>query len=150
MSMASPLDAGDNFRKTSFTDAAPSFPYQSSEATKQLGIPDSPEVHLAITHLADKLLLAVRDIECELWKKRITALRRASGAVLFGYSFERASLEVRQDLGLEANAEIWARVEKVNGCDWLGKAAEMLRDVGVAVDSRFRKQATFYGWTHVK
>jgi hypothetical protein len=39
-----------------FTDANPTFPYQSSEATSQLGIPDSPEIHLAITMLAERLI----------------------------------------------------------------------------------------------
>ncbi len=34
-----------------FTDTDPTFPYQSSEATSQLGIPDSPEIHRQLPDL---------------------------------------------------------------------------------------------------
>src|SRR5438105_2843762 len=50
----------------SFTDAQPDFPYQSSEARRQLGLPEAPEIHLAVTALAEPLLAAERELRQRL------------------------------------------------------------------------------------
>lgn len=68
--------------KMIFTDIEPDFPYQSSELSKELGVPDSPLVHLAISSLAERLLPTAETAFSDTRIQRIQALRSASYAVL--------------------------------------------------------------------
>lgn len=79
----------------SFTNPKPEFPFQSSEARTQLGIPDSPEIHLAITSLAEEMLKIANESAREMRVVRITTLRSASRAALFGWSKAMLECEVR-------------------------------------------------------
>ena len=131
---------------TVFTDVTPTFPYQSGEAREHLGIPDSPEVHLAITSLAERLLLITEQAFCEIPIKRITALRTASGAVLMSLPFECVELKLRVVLNLPADHDVADESYRTRRTDWLGQAVERLRSEGILVNPDFRKQASPYGW----
>ena len=88
-----------------FTDANPTFPYQSSEAKSQLGIPDSPEIHLAITKLAERLIALAEGTTLSDSNIRIPALRTASEGVLFSYPFEVVATLLRTKLGLHIDQD---------------------------------------------
>lgn len=63
--------------KTIFTDIEPAFPYQSFELSNELGVPDSPLVHLTISSLAEQLLPTAEAALSETRMQRIQALRAA-------------------------------------------------------------------------
>jgi len=129
-----------------FTDANPSFPYQSSEATRQLGIPDSPEIHLAITRLAERLIPLAEGTTLSDSNIRITALRTASGGVLFSYPFDVVVIRFRAFLGLHIDQHESARAGTTEKEDWLGQAVEQLRAEGFDTPTNFGKQVSNYGW----
>lgn len=129
-----------------FTDANPTFPYQSSEATSQLGIPDSPEIHLAITRLAERLIGLAEGTTLSDSNIRITALRTASGAVLFSYPFDVVVTLFRTKLGLHIDQDASDKVGTSEREDWLGQAVQYLRAEGVEIPTSFGKQVSNYGW----
>lgn len=129
-----------------FTDANPTFPYQSSEARSELGIPDSPEIHLAITGLAERLIPLAEGASKSDAAIRIAALRTASGAVLFRYPFEMVVIRFRVNLGLPVDQNDIDAAAKLAPTDWLGQAAQHLRMEGVETAQNFGKQASPYGW----
>ena len=134
-----------------FTDPNPQFPYKSSEATSELGIPNSPEIHLAITRLAERLIpLAVGDNLPDSRVIRITALRSASGAVLFSYPFEEVVTRFRLNLGLHVDQdEIDRSIVPSAKTDWLGQAVQDIKGEGVQIPDSFGRQVSRYGWVWV-
>lgn len=129
-----------------FTDANPTFPYQSSEAKSQLGIPDSSEIHLAITKLAERLIaLAEGTTLCDS-NIRISALRTASEGVLFSYPFEVVATLFRSKLGLHIEQDASDRIGTSKREDWLGQAVRYLRAEGVEIPTSFGEQVSNYGW----
>ena len=130
----------------SFTDSEPPFPHFSSEAHSTLGIPDTPEVHLAITELATSLLSTARASSRSEREQRIAALRTASGAVLFGWPLPVAERELRLSLDMPPNDAPSARYRIHEGKDWLGRAAARLREQGLPVRADYARQRTNYGW----
>lgn len=130
----------------SFTDIDPTFPHESSEAGRYLGLPDSSEIHLAITDLAWRLLPIAAASRLDEEKQRITVLRSASRAVLPGWSFGRVANDVRMmlDLPIEQADEEAEATEP--GTNWLALAATRLRAEGIAVPSKYQSQRTPYGW----
>lgn len=133
-------------RPNIFTDTSPTFPYQSTEASSTLGIPDSPEIHLAITALAERLLLVAEQAGCEDRIKRITLLRQVSGVVLNRLPFVCAELELRVSLEISLTNEDYELAYKTQRTDWLGQAVAQLKSEGIETRPSFRKQATLYGW----
>ena len=133
----------------SFTDGHPMFPFQSSEARQELGLPDSSEIHLAVTELAERLLRIAESADVDGRVRRIAALRAASGAVLFGWSLETAELELRIALNMPLNHATPARYRIHEGTDWLSQAAEQLRERGIAVRPDYEKQRSNYGWRYL-
>ena len=129
-----------------FTDANPTFPYQSSEATSQLGIPDSPEIHLAITRLAERLIALAEGTTLSDSNIRIPALRTASEGVLFSYPFEVVATLFRTKLDLHIDQDASDRVGPSEREDWLGQAVQFLRAEGVEIPPGFGKQVSNYGW----
>lgn len=129
-----------------FTDANPTFPYQSSEAKSQLGIPDSPEIHLAITRLAERLIALADGTTLSDLNIRTTALRTASEGVLFSYTFAVVVTQFRSKLGLLMDQDASDRVGTCERADWLGEAVQYLRSAGVEIPASFRKQVSNYGW----
>lgn len=132
----------------SFTDGRPRFPYASSEAKRQLGIPDTPAIHLAITDLAERLLaLPYRDDRL-LGDTRVSALRSASRGVREGLYFELVVLYYRIALGdFPDQAECDRVYANRVPTDWLGDAVSRLNAEGVDASPAVRRQATRYGWT---
>src|SRR5438105_6726310 len=128
----------------SFTDAQPDFPYQSSEARRQLGLPEAPEIHLAVTALAEQLLSVAALAHVDPARRRISALRVASGAVLFGLPLLAAERELMQRLELPdvegPDPVVWIH----QGKDWLSEAVERLRAEGIAVADGFQCQRSNY------
>ena len=129
-----------------FTDANPMFPYQSSEAQQQLGIPDSPEIHLAITKLAERLVPLAEGASATDAIVRIAALRTASGGVLFGHPFEEVVLRFRASIGLPFDTGRIDEIVHLAHTDWLGQAVQQLRAEGVEISTNFGKQVSRYGW----
>lgn len=132
-----------------FTDANPTFPYQSSEATRELGIPDSPEIHLAITGLAERLIPIAEGTNVLESKVRMAALRTASGGVLFRYPFEQVSIRFRDYLGLPIDDDAIKKAADLPPTDWLGQAVQQLKTECVEVSPNFGKQASNYGWQKI-
>jgi hypothetical protein len=133
----------------SFTDEHPEFPYQSSAAHRQLGVPSSPVIHLAITTLAEQLLPLAGSTGLDDAQSRILALRVASDAALFGWSLPEAEQHVR--IGLDRPCQDGVkvpthRIRIPTETDWLGSAAARLEREGVHVDQRFQQQRTNHGW----
>jgi hypothetical protein len=129
-----------------FTDRHPSFPYRSSEAEKHLGLPKSPEIHLAVTELAQELLRIAERSEAPVEHHRVQALRAASGAVLFGWPMPTAERELRFALEMSPNDAPPARYRIHEGMDWLALAAERLAEEGVEVQPDYQRQRSDYGW----
>lgn len=129
-----------------FTDANPKFPYQSSEARQQLGIPDSPEIHLAITKLAERLLPLSEGASVSDEILRITALRTASGGVLFSRPFEEVVFRFHANLNLPVDEGKNDEIARLARTDWLGQAVQQLRAEDVEVSKNFGKQVSRYGW----
>lgn len=132
--------------KTSFTNTEPDFPYQSSELSKALGVPDSPLVHLAITTLADRLLPIAEAAFGDIRRPRIQSLRAASYAVLMCETFNCAEVRFRSSLELPVSQE---EIDSASGnerTNWLAKAAAQLQAEGVDLGSYVRVQASPYGW----
>ena len=132
-----------------FTSNDPEFPYQSREATEQLGIPDSPEIHLAITELAAHLLQQTEGSPLEHWQRRVVALRTASGAALFGWSLELTERELRINAELNVPAEMPEEVKNAPRRNWLADAAAKLREEGIFVPAAYQRQRSAYGWRHL-
>lgn len=132
--------------KTKFTDMEPGFPYQSSELSKELGVPDSPLVHLAISSLAERLLPIAEAVSSDTRIQRIQALRAASYAVLMHETFTLTEVRFRSSLELPVSQE---EIEAAIGnerTNWLAKAAAQLHAEGVELGSYVRVQASPYGW----
>lgn len=129
-----------------FTDANPIFPYQSSEAARQLGIPDSPEIRLAITRLAENLIPLAAGASLSDADVRTTALRTASGGVLFRYPFDMVIIRFYASLGLPVAQNAIAEADKLPRKDWLAEAVQHLKTEGVEVPPNFRRQVSHYGW----
>lgn len=132
--------------KTKFTDTEPSFPYQSSELTKELGVPDSPLVHLAISTLAERLLPIVEAAFSDTRMQRIQALRAASYAVLMHETFNCAEVRLRSSLELPVSQEEFDAATGNERTNWLAKASAQLQAEGVDLGSYVRVQASPYGW----
>ena len=131
----------------SFTSSNPAFPYESSFAREQLGIPDAPEIHLAITGLAELLLPLAQASKLDERLQRIQVLRVASSAVLFGWPLSTAQEEARAHLDLPPvhggmRPKPWVTNEK----NWLAETASQLGKEGVVVNPRFQYQRSNYGW----
>lgn len=133
-----------------FTDANPTFPYQSSEATRELGIPDSPEIHPAITRLAESLIPLGEGAAKSDSDVRIAALRTASGGVLFSYPFEMVVIRFHISLGLPVDQDAIDASANLKRTDWLGQAAHDLKAEGVEIPPNFRQQLSHYGWLKVQ
>jgi hypothetical protein len=130
----------------SFTSSDPSFAYESREARKALGIPNRPEVHLAVTDLAEKLLAIAATSNLDQAQQRIAALRVASGAVIFGWPLRLVEIELRSKLDLPVETEERPTYYVSNEKDWLSEAVARLREEGVVVRPDFQKQRSNYGW----
>jgi|GEM_PF-4015428 len=132
--------------KTIFTDIEPAFPYQSSELSKELGVPDSPLVHLAISSLAERLLPTAETAFSDPRMQRIQALRAASYAVLMHHTLAFTDVRFRASLELPVSQE---EVDSATGnekTNWLAKASAQLQAEGVDLGSYVRVQPSPYGW----
>ena len=132
-----------------FTSVDPEFPYQSREASEQLGVPDSPEIHLAISELATHLLQQTEGSPIEHWQRRVVALRTASGAALFGWSLALAERELRLNADLPVPKDMPEDIKSAPRRNWLAEAAERLRSEGVIVQENYQRQRSAYGWSHL-
>lgn len=122
------------------------FPYYSEEARNQLGLPDSPVIHLAITKLADKLMSFASGTRFSADIIRITALRAASGCVQDESPFECAVLKFRVSLDLPADAAAADEAYRTTRTDWLGQAMAEIKAAGIDPGADARRMATPYGW----
>jgi hypothetical protein len=131
----------------SFTDATLRFPYQSSMVSEHVGGPESPEIHLAISTVAELLLPVCEESKAEKRLQRIVAVRVASAAVLFGWPLPAAEQDLRSQLGLALKPKPHLPASRIsNEKDWLAEAADRLRGEGVAVTPGFQRQRSNYGW----
>ena len=124
-----------------FTDAEPLFPYQSSEARQQLGIPNSPVIHLAITDLAQRLLDECPDFGNPPEILRITALRSGSYGARESRAYEAVAVRHRAMLGSRVEQEEIDLAYALPRMDWLGLAMSRLEAEGIATDPRSRQHS---------
>src|ERR1035437_5092155 len=131
--------------KTKFTDMEPSFPYQSSELTKELGVPDSPLVHLAISSLAERLLPVAEAASSDTRIQRIQALRAASYAVLMHHTFAFTDVRLRASLELPVSQEEFDAASGNERPNWLAHASAQVQAEGGDLGAYVRVQASPYG-----
>lgn len=134
------------YRINTFTDTDPSFPYQSSEASGNLSIPDSSAVHLAITDLASRLLELPVAQSKDRGDARCSALRCASYGVLMRHPFEQIEYRYMAYLNAPLDHAAFDKAENAKPVNWLGLAAAFLEAEGVPVEAEIQKRATPYGW----
>lgn len=128
---------------------SPSFPHHWPEASRQLGIPDSPVVHLAIRTIAQRLLDAYGS-QCQDWDAaQITALRCASRAALESESFELATLRFHLYADMHVDAALEARAREAVRTNWLGQATQQILAEGDDPGPDAKRLATSYGWTSI-
>lgn len=129
-----------------FTDARPLFPYASSEARAGLGIPDVPVIHLAITQLAERLMLMTIDRGDSKESVRILALRCASYGVLMKLPIEAVEMRFLTYVDLPTSPDAFDRAQEAAPVDWLGDAMACLGTGQGATVNSVRQLATPYGW----
>lgn len=125
----------------------PRFLHHNVEASRQLGLPDSPTIHLAITKIADRLMLLAPGSPLPAQDCLIQALRTASGAALFRWPMESAEWEFRlrtDQVGDEPQPELGK-----DRPDWLGQARAEIIASGEDPGPDARRQASPYGWRHL-
>lgn len=138
----------ENMPTTTAQPESPRFPHHNVEASHQLGLPDLPAVHLAVTMLADRLVALPHHSSQPTQQVRLTALRVASRAVLEGQPIEWAAAHFLSRLNDAAEPD-WAAAEAAcltHRTDWLGHAMVVLLSNGVDLDPDARRTATMYGW----
>jgi hypothetical protein len=123
-----------------FTDVKPSFPHQSSEAKRQLGIPDRPALHLAITSLAERLLLLASGSAMSERNVRITALHMGSEGVLMSLPWECIVFLFCERVGLPGDQAASDQAYHSHQTNWLKMATERLSNEGFAAGSKIDLQ----------
>lgn len=131
------------------TDNAPLFPYHSPELSRLIGIPDHPAIHLAISTVVDLLMTTAATTGEEPELQRVSAVRTASGAVLFSWPIEWAENFLLG--GASPPHEVWWPEEALGAkrMDWLGQAIERLRQEGIDPGPDARRMRTRYGWSEL-
>lgn len=121
-------------------------PYLWPEASRLLGIPESPVVHLAIRTVADRLMES-HGAECRVQEAaQIAAMRSASRAVLESESFDLATLRFRLAMDLPTDVEQEARAADAPKSDWLKMARDTILAEGGDPGPDPHQLASRYGW----
>lgn len=124
------------------------FLHHNIEASRQLGLPDSPILHLAISNLADRLLALPHHSSLRVEQVHVTALRVASQAALEGLPFEWVEADFLSRLHTAAESD-WLAAEaarRTKRTDWLGQAKATIRSNGMDPGPDAWQMATRYGW----
>ena len=121
-------------------------PYLWPDASRQLGIPDSPVVHVAIRTVADRLMESQGAECCDQGAAQIAAMRTASRSGLESESFDLATLRFRLAMDLSTDAEQEAGAAESAKTDWLQMAREAILGEGVDPGPDSHKLASRYGW----
>ncbi|MEW6099100.1 MAG: hypothetical protein AB1666_07930 [Pseudomonadota bacterium] len=130
----------------SFPRGEPKFPHHNEAFTRQLGLPDSPVIHLAVQTVMDKLLAEFEEPRRSDDKVRIAAMRTASGAVLMHRPFVYARTYLKEILDGPAD---WDSVQDeivAPAPDWLGEARAAMLAAGEDPGPDARRMATLWGW----
>jgi len=122
------------------------FPYFSEEARRELGLPDSPVLHHAITNLADRLMPFGNGSAQEPRIVRNTALRTALRAVREELPFEWIVFLFRVYVDLAGNREAADAAFRTTRTDWLALSAGAIRAAGIDASPAASRMATPYGW----
>ena len=122
------------------------FPYYSQEARQQLGLPDSPVLHLAITKLANALMLLAEGAQLDARIVRITALRSASSAALEQSPWACAAYRFSCDLGLPTDSAGSDEAFRTVRTDWLRAASAQIEAERLDPGPDTKRMATDYGW----
>jgi len=127
------------------TDAG-RFPHHWPEASVELGIPDVPEIHLAIRTLSDRLMtLHEKEVEgVDMAPK--TAMRCASRAVLESESIEVVSCRFLTSLGYDLSSERIEQAMQSPKTYWLRMARDSIAADGIDPGPDASRLATRYGW----
>lgn len=121
-------------------------PYLWPEFSRQLGIPDSPVVHLAIRTVAKRLMDSQGAECCDQEAAQIAAMRSASRAVLESESFDLAKLRFRLAMNLPTDVEQEARAAEAPKSDWLKMARDTILAEGGDPGPDPHQLASRYGW----
>ena len=96
------------------------FLHHNLTASSQLGLPDSPVIHLAVSHVVSLLLQHAPGTHLSEEQVHIQALRAASGTVLEHLPIEYAIERFKDRVGLEMkNAEFLERTYYSHRTNWL-------------------------------
>lgn len=129
----------------SFPRDEPKFPHHNEAFTRQLGLPDSPVIHLAVQTVMDRLLAELEEPWRSDDKVRIAAMRTASGTVLMRRPFVYARTYLNEILNGPAD---WDSVQDeivAPGPDWLGEARAAIVAAGEDPGPDARRIATRWG-----
>ncbi|WP_062195732.1 hypothetical protein [Caldimonas taiwanensis] len=130
----------------SFPPGEPEFPHHNEAFTRQLGLPDSPVIHLAVQIVMERLLAELEEPRRGDDQVRIAAMRTASGTVLMRRPFVYARTYLKEILDGPAD---WASVRNeivAPGPDWLGEARAAMLAAGEDPGPEARRMATRWGW----
>lgn len=104
------------------------FLHHNLKASSQLGLPDSPVVHLAVSHVVRLLLPHAQGTHLSEEQVHIQALRAASGTVLEHLPIEYAIERFKDRVGLKMkNAEFLERAYHSHRTNWLLIAKNAMR-----------------------
>lgn len=133
-------------RRESFPRSEPAFPHHNEAFTRQLGLPDSPVIHLAVQTVMERLLAELEESRRSEDRVRIAAMRTASGTVLMRRPFVYARTYLKEIIDGPAD---WDSVQDevvAPGPDWLGEARAAMLARGEDPGPDARRIATRWGW----
>lgn len=122
------------------------FLHHNLKASSQLGLPDSPVIHLAVTQVANLLLPHAAGTHLSEEQAYVQALRAASGTVLEYLPIEYAIEIFKERVGLSMDDEVAERMYRSHRTNWLRQAKNAILDAGEHPGPDTSRSATRYGW----
>lgn len=124
----------------------PRFVHHNLEASRLVGLPDSPVIHLAVSMVYDLLLPSAAGAPISLERVHIQAMRAASGCVLFSSAIEEARELFRDSVGLQMDASVFEPERRRPRVNWLKLARQQMLADGDDPGPDVSRCSTAYGW----
>lgn len=122
------------------------FLHHNLKASSQLGLPDSPVIHLAVTQVASLLLPQAAGTHLSEEQAYVQALRAASGTVLEHLPIEYAVEIFKERVGLAMDVGVAQRMHRSHRTNWLLQAKNAILEAGEHPGPDTSQSATRYGW----
>lgn len=123
------------------------FLHHNLKASKHLGLPDSPVIHLAVSNVVSLLMPNATGTRLSDEQAEVQALRTASRTVLESLPIECAVEMFKERLDLPMGAELMERMYRSVRTDWLLSAKNAILEAGEHTGPDVSRSATRYGWT---